>query len=70
MRATKMEINLKAYKENMKKIQEYVPGKKNPFAPVQTEVDSDSSGENSGSTSTDNSSSNNTGSLFEKPGTK
>lgn len=56
--------------DKYQKSKEYVPGKKNPFAPVQTEVDSDSSGENSGSTSTDNSSSNNTGSLFEKPGTK
>lgn len=53
---------------------EYVPGKKNPFAPVQTETDSSNSENNvntdDNSSGTSNSNGTNSGSLFDKPGTK
>lgn len=55
--------DLEKYQAN----KEYVPGKKNPFAPASS--GESGSGSDTGSSS-NGSSSNNGGSLFEKPGTK
>ena len=57
--------------ENYKAKKEYVPGKKNPFAPVDTSSDTDSTDDDASSViTTPGGNSNSSGSLFEKPGTK
>lgn len=56
--------------ENYKVKKEYVPGKKNPFAPVDTSSDTDSTDDASSVITTPGGNSNSSGSLFEKPGTK
>ena len=56
--------------DKYKSSKEYVPGKKNPFAPVQTETDSSTTNDNNCSNDNDTSNGTNGGSLFDKPGTK
>ena len=57
--------------ENYNAKKEYVPGKKNPFAPVDTSSDTDSTDDDASSViTTPGGNSNSSGSLFEKPGTK
>ena len=57
--------------EKYQKNKDYDPGKNNPFAPITDEEDISSTG-NGGDTNTSqsNGSTNNSGSLFEKPGSK
>lgn len=56
--------------DKYKSSKEYVPGKKNPFAPVQTETDSSTTNDNNSTNDNDTSNGTNGGSLFDKPGTK